>query len=67
MTEEHITEPARDYAAGATLAFTPAIKSRCTIGGPGAIVIQLPTPAPNLFWRTMQRWCLGIVWEVVDE
>lgn len=47
--------------------FVPDNKSRCTIGGPNGLVITSPTPAPNRFWRVMQRWCLGIVWEVLDD
>ena len=59
-------EPPNPYIAtdGAALSFMPANRSRCTIGG---LVITSPTPAPNRFWRIMQRWCLGIVWEVIDQ
>ncbi len=68
MTEHH-QEPARDYAADPERVFfvAPKNRSKLTIGGPNCIVIVSAAKCPNLFWRTMQRWLLGFVWEEIDE
>ncbi len=56
-----------DDEGGIKFRAPPPVRSRCTIGGPNGIKIVSPAVAPNRFWRMMQRWCLGIVWEILDD
>lgn len=62
-----MTEAGRRDRARLNFLEIPRNRSRLTIGGPDGIVIVSPAVPPNRFWRTMQRWCLGLVWEELED